>query len=148
LKYNTEKEQYAREWLETLLGEKFEEKVLQEALKSGERLCTAINKVSGAQLVKTINKQKMAAMQRENLAAYIRACSAMSFNKANLFETSDLFEGKNMVLVINNIYELAARGAKKGFGQIKDPSGKGGYDVSQVSDTSSSGYISGSSGES
>jgi len=149
LKYDLEKEQAVREWLQAVIEEKFSEGTLQEALKSGERLCKAVNKVAASNIVRNINKGKFAAMQRENIASYIAACRAMSFNKADLFETSDLYDGNNMVLVINNIYALASRGAKKGLPPIKDVVSKGGYDISAVSsdtgssDTGSS-YTSGS----
>jgi len=137
LKYDSEKEQNCREWLQTILGETFPEATLQEALKSGVRLCLAANVVAPA-IVKTINKQKFPAMQRENISAYLAACRYMAFNKASMFETSDLYDGNNMVLVIENIYELAKRGSRKGdIPAIKGSASKGGYDVSAVSDASS-----------
>jgi len=114
LKYDADKETKIRTWLETLLGTSFEEKTLQEALKSGVRLCEAVNKIT-PNLVKKINKGAFPAMQRENIAAYIAACKFMAFNKAALFETSDLYEGKNMVQVIESCLELSRRAAKKGL---------------------------------
>jgi len=122
LKYDSDKEGKIRAWLETLLGAPFEEKTLQEALKSGARLCEAVNKIT-PNLVKKINKGNFPAMQRENIAAYIAACKFMAFNKASLFETSDLYDGKNMVLVIENCLELSRRAAKKGLAHVS------GYEV-------------------
>jgi hypothetical protein len=116
IKYSEEREQKARTWLEKFLGETFEEKTLQEALKSGERLCAAINKVFPKQPVKNINKQKFPAMQRENISAYIAACKLMAFDRAVWFETADLFEGKDMVIVIENIYALSRKATRAGFG--------------------------------
>jgi len=43
----------------------------------------------------------------------------MVFNKAVLFDTQDLFEGKDMVKVINNLEELSRRAAKKGLASIE-----------------------------
>jgi len=115
MKFSEEKESQARAWLEKFLGEgKFEEKTLQEALKSGERLCAALNKAFGKQLCKSINKQKFAAMQRENISSYIAGCKLMAFDKAVTFETADLFEGTNMVIVIENILALSKRAVKNG----------------------------------
>jgi len=133
LKYDEERERNLREWLEALLNEKFEEKTLQEALKSGERLCKAVNLIA-PNIVKNINKQKFAAMQRENIGAYIAACRAMAFNKAATFETSDLFEGKNMVLVIENLAELSQRAKRKGNLPVPKEAGgkKGGVDYSST----------------
>jgi cysteine/glycine-rich protein len=104
-KLSPEDEATARAFLEKLLGETFEEKTLQEALKSGERLCAAMNKVY-AGMVKNINKQKFAAMQRENISSYINACKNTGFDSAHMFETADLYDGNNMVLVIANILAL------------------------------------------
>jgi len=141
LKWDVEKEQNARAWLETILDEKFTEGTLQGALQNGVRLCQAANKVA-SNIVKSINKQKMAALQRENISNYLKACGSMSFNSANIFETTDLYDGKNMVKVVENIYELASKGQKRGLPAIKASSGKGGYDVTQVS-SGGSGYVSG-----
>jgi len=93
LKWDSEKEQNARAWLEAVLEEKFTEGTLQAALQNGVRLCQAANKVCPS-IVKSINKQKMAALQRENISSYLKACNSMSFNSANIFETMDLYEGK------------------------------------------------------
>jgi len=143
LKWDVEKEQSARAWLESVLGETFTEGTLQAALQSGVRLCQAANKVV-PNIVKSINKQKMAPLQRENISNYLKACAAMSFNSANVFETMDLFDGKNMVKVVENIYELARKGQKNGLPAIKLSSAKGGYDVTQIStSTSGGGYTSG-----
>jgi cysteine/glycine-rich protein len=115
LKYDEKEEEKVRAWLESFLGEKFPEKNLHEALKSGVRLCTAANKIA-PNVVKNVNKSNFAAMQRENIAAYIKACTFMSFNKGQMFETADLYDGKNMVQVIENIKALAERAEKRGFG--------------------------------
>jgi len=141
LKWDVEKEQNARAWLETVLEEKFSEGTLQAALQNGVRLCQAANKVAPG-IVKSINKQKMAALQRENVASYLKACGSMSFNSANIFETTDLYDGKNMVKVVENIYELASKGQKRGLPAIKASSSKGGYDVTAVSTSTSTGYTS------
>jgi len=116
-----------------MVEEEFKEPTLQEALKSGERLCKAANKISPG-IIKNINKQKFAAMQRENISNYLIACKYMAFNKATMFETSDLYEGTNLVAVIENIYELAKRALRKGgLPTVKEIEGKrGGYDVSAV----------------
>jgi len=118
LKYDSGKEGAVRSWLEELLGERFPEKTLQEALKSGARLCKAANKVS-PNLIKNVNNSNFAAMQRENISYYIKACNHMAFNKASMFETQDLFEGKNMVLVLENLVELSNRAKKRNLPSIQ-----------------------------
>jgi len=135
LKYDEEKERNIREWLESLLNDKFEEKTLQEALRSGDRLCKAVNLVAPG-IVKKVNKSKFAAMQRENIASYLAACKYMAFNKAVMFETSDLYDGRNMVLVIENLGELAVRAKRRGgLPALKENKTKGGYDITSVYST-------------
>jgi hypothetical protein len=111
-KYDQSQEAKCRAWLEEFLGEKFQEATLQEALKSGVRLCKAINKVTGG-VIKQISDKQMAAMQRENIARYLQVCKNAAFNRADIFETDDLFLGKNMVLVLANIRALSEKAVAK-----------------------------------
>jgi hypothetical protein len=106
-------------WLETVLEEKFEEPTLKEALKNGVRICKALNKVYPAS-IRTINEQKLAFPQRENIGNYVKACKILGFNKSLLFETNDLFEGTNMTQVVDNLHQLALHGARKGVGSYED----------------------------
>jgi len=110
-----ERERKARAWMEALLETKFEEATFQEALKTGVRLCQALNKVYPGS-VRKINESKIAYMQIENIGNYIKACQVLGFNKSLLFETGDLYEGKNLTIVVDNVFELARMGARKGIG--------------------------------
>jgi len=119
-KYDPAREQKARAWLEALLGEKFEEENFQEALKSGVRLCSALNKVY-PQSVPKIATTGPVFVQRENIGNYVKACGRLGFNKSNLFETTDLYDGKNLTKVVENVYELAHFGSRKtGLPKIDD----------------------------
>jgi len=111
-KYDQAQEAKCRAWLEEFLGEKFQEPTLQEALKSGVRLCKAINKVTGG-VIKQISDKSMAAMQRENIARYLQVCKNTAMNRADIFETDDLFLGKNMVLVLANLRALSEKAVAK-----------------------------------
>jgi len=112
-KLDKPREAKARAWLEELLGEKFEEETFQDALKSGVRLCQALNKVY-PQSVPKINPSTGAVFnQRENIGNYVKACGRLGFNKSNLFETTDLYDGKNLTKVVENVYELAHFGSRK-----------------------------------
>lgn len=118
-KYDEKLEGKVRAWLEEFLAEQFPEKTLQEALKSGVRLCKAANKViPGA--IKKINTGNFAAMQRENISAYIKFCNTLAFNKGHMFETADLFDGKNMVQVIENVRALHDKAVHKGVSKQHD----------------------------
>jgi len=115
-----------------MLGEKFSETTLQEALKSGERLCLVLNKVF-PDIIRKVNKSKFAAAHRENIGNYVSTCKGLNFDKSSLFETADLYDGKNMIQVLQNIDELSYRAARKGeFPSLKPTNSKGGYDVVTV----------------
>lgn len=119
-KFDKPREQKARAWLEELLGEKFEEETFQDALKSGIRLCNALNKVY-PQSVPKVNLTGPVFVQRENIGNYVKACGRLGFNKSNLFETTDLYDGKNLTKVVENVYELAHFGSRKpGLPKIED----------------------------
>jgi len=111
-KLDKPREAKAKAWLEELLGEKFEEETFQDALKNGVRLCNALNKVY-PQSVPKVNTGGVAFTQRENIGNYVKACARLGFNKSNLFDTNDLYEGKNLAKVVENVYELAHFGSRK-----------------------------------
>jgi len=111
-KYDAPRAEKAKKWLETLLGETFTEETLQESLKSGERLCKALNLVYPGSVPK-INSGSVVFQQRENCDKYVKACGRLGFNKSLLFDVADLFDNKNMTKVVENIYELAHFGSRK-----------------------------------
>jgi len=116
--FNPERERKGREWLEAVLETKFEEPTLAEALKSGVRLCQALNKVY-PDAVRHINDSKVAFKQIENIGNYLKACRTLGINKSLIFETADLFESRNLTIVIDNVYELARLGSNKGVGRLE-----------------------------
>jgi len=111
-KYDSARADKAKKWLEDLLKETFTEENLQEALKSGVRLCNALNLVYPGTIPK-VNQKDTVYMQRENLDKYVKACGRLGFNKSILFDVPDLYDGKNMTKVVENIYELAHFGSRK-----------------------------------
>jgi len=119
-KYDSVRAEKAKKWLEAVLSETFSEENLQEALKNGVRLCNALNAVYPGSIPK-INTKDTVYMQRENLDKYVKACGRLGFNKSNLFDVPDLYDGKNMTKVVENIYELAHFGSRKtGLPKIED----------------------------
>jgi len=111
-KYDPDRAAKAKKWLEEVLKETFPEETLQEALKSGVRLCQALNLVYPGSIPK-INTKDTTYMQRENLDKYVKACGRLGFNKSLLFDVPDLYDGQNMTKVVENIYELAHFGSRK-----------------------------------
>ena len=78
---------------------------LQEALADGVQLC---------HLVRTLREGACAApsasalpfKRMENIAAYLGACPAFGVAAFDMFQTVDLFEGKGMRAVLNNLLAL------------------------------------------
>jgi hypothetical protein len=118
-KYNSSRADRVKAWLEEVLGERFEEPTLQEALKSGIRICKALNKVY-PDSVRTINDSKVAFKQIENIGNYLKAYKNLGFNKSLAFETPNLYEGTNMTQVVDNLHQLALAGGRKGVGSYKE----------------------------
>jgi len=119
-KYDSSRADKARKWLEAVLSETFSEETLQDALKSGVRLCKALNQVYPGSIPKISDKDTVY-VQRENLDKYVKACGRLGFNKSNLFDVIDLYDGKNMTKVVENIYELAHFGSRKaGLAKLED----------------------------
>ena len=85
----------ARRWVEDVLSQELEGESTHEALKSGVALCQLANKLrEGA--VKKISKLPSPFPQRENVRAFIEAARSLGVPEAELFDTDDLFEARNM----------------------------------------------------
>eukprot|EP00478_Filoreta_tenera_P001666 GABV01001700.1.p1 GENE.GABV01001700.1~~GABV01001700.1.p1 ORF type:complete len:203 (-),score=43.37 GABV01001700.1:64-672(-) len=79
---------------------------LHTALKSGVYLCQLINTIAPGS-VSSVNLSPMPFPQRENLTHFLNACIQLGMRQQNLFVVQDLYEGDNLVAVINTIYQLA-----------------------------------------
>jgi len=101
----------AQAFVEALTGEAFPGS-FQESLKSGVRLCKAINAIR-PNLVQHINMINSPFKHRENIAAYLAACKALGMKEVDLFVTQDLYEGDNLVIVVDNLYALGALAMKQ-----------------------------------
>ncbi len=56
--------------------------------------------------VTRIARSSMPFHMMENIAQYLRACTAMGVPAHDLFMTVDLFEGKGMRAVVRNLHSL------------------------------------------
>eukprot|EP01083_Nonionella_stella_P077002 210049_1 len=112
-KYDPAREASAAEWLYSITGIE-QTGSFQEWLKSGVVLCEAINRIKPG-TVRKINKSRMPFIQRENISQYLTGCRDMGMAEITLFVTQDLFEGDNLLAVVDNIYGLSAVGRKVGF---------------------------------
>eukprot|EP01102_Stenamoeba_stenopodia_P009775 TRINITY_DN2897_c0_g3_i1.p1 TRINITY_DN2897_c0_g3~~TRINITY_DN2897_c0_g3_i1.p1 ORF type:complete len:763 (+),score=183.21 TRINITY_DN2897_c0_g3_i1:412-2700(+) len=103
LKFNPELEQAEREWIELVLGEKFPKPSFAESLKDGVLLCKLLNKIK-AGTVQRINSTKLNKFKcMENLVYYIQACIGLGLPQDHIFDPADLFDEKNLNLVLTNI---------------------------------------------
>lgn len=105
-KFDPEKQAQAQAWVETIIGSKFTG-TFHEELKDGVKLCKLINIIKPGSVPK-INETKMAFKQRENIVNYLEGCKKLGMKESDCFVTQDLFEGDNMIVVIDQIFTLGA----------------------------------------
>ncbi|TMW65935.1 hypothetical protein Poli38472_003700 [Pythium oligandrum] len=97
-------EEEAQEWIEAVLGEKFTEP-FGESLKDGVKLCNLVNTIKPG-IVPKVQVSTMPFKQMENITAFIKACRTIGVMEFDLFETVDLFELKNVDLVVKCLHAL------------------------------------------
>jgi len=83
-------------------------------LKDGTILCHLINVIK-ADSVKKINTNNMAFKQMENITNFLKGCEAIGCQKADLFQTVDLYEGNNVPQVISGILALGRKAQTIGY---------------------------------
>jgi len=112
-KYDPAKEAEVQFWIEDITGSPFQEG-FQDSLKTGVRLCQLLNKISPGS-VRKVNSREMPFAYRENISSYLDACKDKGMNLVDLFDTQDLYDGKNLVSVINHFYSLSGYAKSWGF---------------------------------
>lgn len=116
-KYDADKHAQAQAWIEELSGTAFpgpSQNDFKEHLKSGVVLCNTLNVIKPG-TVKKIHKSSMPFMQRENITSYLDGCKSLGMVETDLFVTQDLYEGDNLILVIDNIHCLGGLARKIGY---------------------------------
>jgi len=105
-KWDPEKANQVKHWIETVTEVKStDEETLQSYLKSGERLCELMNKIKPGS-VKKINRGKAPFVQRENIANFLFSCKLLGMTETDLFVTVNLYEGSNLITVVNTLMAL------------------------------------------
>jgi len=84
------------------------------ALKDGIALCQLLNGITPG-LVKKINTMKAPFKQRENIEFFLKACENYGLKSQDLFQVNDLYECKNLYMVVDCLYALGGMAQKKGF---------------------------------
>lgn len=113
-KYDPQRENEAKQWIEDVIGEKLPQGTFNDVLKDGIYLCKLVMKVSPDQNIK-FNTSKMPFKQMENINLFLQVSEKLGVPKTDLFQTIDLFENKNMNQVIDGIFAFSRNLVKKGF---------------------------------
>lgn len=105
-----DEESASRAWAAAALGMELDEATpLQAHLKSGVLLCNLINTLRPA-VISRVHQSDRPFEHMENIGNYTKACARLGVSPT--FDTPDLYEGKNMKVVCQNIaaLERVARG--------------------------------------
>ncbi|OQR81877.1 hypothetical protein THRCLA_11321, partial [Thraustotheca clavata] len=103
-KYDAAAEDEAREWIEAITGRSIGPD-FGLGLKDGVILCELANSVDPSSRIK-ISSSQMPFRQMENVTAFIRACRAIGVMEFDLFETVDLYEQKDLGVVVRCLHAL------------------------------------------
>eukprot|EP00928_Gymnodinium_smaydae_P012837 TRINITY_DN1468_c0_g1_i1.p1 TRINITY_DN1468_c0_g1~~TRINITY_DN1468_c0_g1_i1.p1 ORF type:complete len:424 (+),score=105.35 TRINITY_DN1468_c0_g1_i1:103-1374(+) len=110
-KYDVNAENEAAEWIEAITKHKVKGK-FAEALKSGVVLCELANCIKPDSVKKINNsvdgKPIMPFKERENLSNFIKACNALGVRGYDMFNVGDLYEEKNLGVVVLCLHRLGS----------------------------------------
>merc|ERR1711937_169217 len=83
-------------------------------LKDGSVLCKLINRLRPGS-VKKINTMNAPFKQRENIEMFLKGCESYGLVPQDLFQVNDLYENKNLYMVVDNLYALGGLAQRQGF---------------------------------
>jgi transgelin len=106
--YNSELEKIVKDWIETILGKSTfdNSQTFGDNLKSGVILCNLVNKIQ-PYIIKKVHDSQVAYKQIENIGNYIKACSQLGLPRQDTFDVPDLYNEKNLTLVLESIHRFA-----------------------------------------
>jgi len=90
-------------WIEEVTGEKQGEQSMADWLKSGVVLCSLANNIKPGS-VKKVNDSTMPFKQMENISSFLGMAREIGMAESSMFSTPDLFEEKNMAIVVTFLY--------------------------------------------
>jgi hypothetical protein len=111
------------DWVEEMIGQKLEYPdggAIKDSLdfgailKDGSVLCQLINRLKPGS-VKKINTMKAPFKQRENIELFLKGCEAYGLKAQDLFQVNDLYENKNLYMIVDNLFFLGGHAQKNGF---------------------------------
>jgi len=105
-KREPEQELEAREWIESITGERFDDgQSYEDNLQDGVLLCKLMNKLAPGSISK-INTNASHFKMMENLNRFQEACKHYGVPHLDIFQTSDLSERKDIAAVTGTIFAL------------------------------------------
>ncbi|XP_068228484.1 myophilin-like isoform X1 [Palaemon carinicauda] len=84
------------------------------ALKDGVALCTLMNTLL-PKAVPRISTMKAPFKQRENLELFLKGCESYGLKSQDLFQVNDLYENKNLYMVVDCLFALGGLAQKRSF---------------------------------
>ncbi|XP_047473348.1 muscle-specific protein 20-like isoform X2 [Penaeus chinensis] len=104
-KRDPEQEKEALDWIFTVLGEPRPEGDIGDILRDGQVLCRLMNKLAPGSVPK-INTSGSQFKLMENINNFSQAMRKYGVSIVDLFQTSDLFEKKDLAVVTNSLFSL------------------------------------------
>ncbi|EDS31402.1 calponin/transgelin [Culex quinquefasciatus] len=105
-KRDKDQEREAQHWIETLLGEKFTAGfAYEDCLRDGILLCRLMNRLSPG-IVPKINTSGGDYKMMDNISQFQKACIKYGVADVDLFQTTDLWDKKNVALVTTTIFAV------------------------------------------
>ncbi|XP_060524804.1 muscle-specific protein 20-like isoform X2 [Cylas formicarius] len=105
-KRDPEQEREAQAWIEAVIGQRFPPGVPYEyALRDGIILCTLMNRLKPG-IISKINTSGGDYKMMDNLSQFQKACVKYGVPDVDLFQTTDLWDQKNIALVTTTIFAI------------------------------------------
>ena len=114
-KRDVEQEAEAQVWIETITGEKFMGACFEDSLRDGIMLCKMMNKLQPG-IVGKINTSGGDYKMMDNLSQFQKACVKYGLADVDLFQTTDLWDYKNIALVTQTIFAVGRNVSEYLFG--------------------------------
>uniref|UniRef100_A0A3B3YLZ0 Transgelin n=1 Tax=Poecilia mexicana TaxID=48701 RepID=A0A3B3YLZ0_9TELE len=125
-KYDPDLEQRLVDWIVAQCGGNLEKpqpgkQNFQTWLMDGTILCRLINSLypRGKEPIKKISETQMAFKQMEKISQFLQAAEAYGVTTTDIFQTVDLWEGKDMAAVQRTLMALGSLAVTKDDGQYK-----------------------------
>jgi len=125
-KYDSSAEAEVRHWVKELLGEDIGEgsMVVEKNLRDGVLLLKLLQKLyentsnlppKCSKMKLKINNQETPFKQMENIELFLKGANAYGVPYNSLFQTVDLFEGRNMAMVIATILQVGTEAQRNNY---------------------------------